>query len=484
MQALRQRGEILPGSYSREDRWGEAAKLHTPKGRRKMLLAVGGSVGIGVLIGLAAVYFLRTPPLCRDVGAVCSGPEDCCGYTCLDGRCQEPQWSCRLMGQQCSHAYECCTYHCNDHAVCDRPPPPCREHQEPCAKDDECCSAKCSEGQCFDPYHHECKGNHEVCERDDECCGFLCRAGQCSDCGEAETPCGRDEECCSYRCKEGSCRSCGEHGSPCEGSDDCCSMFCKENRCEYQEEYDTEHGGEWYTEGEAEGWGAAAPEETHDDDIDAARLKDFVPAAAYHGARHGMVWRTGPRGTGYYPAHVEDIVWTSKQIEERAKAAAAPEDGPAAPTAPAASPAPPVAAVETPRASDPPLHPETPPTTIPPDHLIAPAPPPPVLPSNAQEAAPRTVTSAGAADPPTPIPAHDHPMGTVPTPPPPLPPDIRVAEPHTVTTAAAADPPMPISGHDRYPAAVTDAPPAKAEEGAGHVDHAGQVKPVESAQVA
>jgi len=30
MQALRQRGEILPGSYTREDRWGEAAKLHAP----------------------------------------------------------------------------------------------------------------------------------------------------------------------------------------------------------------------------------------------------------------------------------------------------------------------------------------------------------------------------------------------------------------------------------------------------------------------
>eukprot|EP00667_Euglena_gracilis_P012888 EG_transcript_13257 len=324
MMGMRQRGEVLPGSYMRDDR-GWEAKLHGARGRRRLLWIVAGAALAGLLFGAAVWRFWPTrTPLCLDHGQPCSAPDQCCAFNCLDGQCAPPAWNCKEMGQQCSHAYECCSYHCDDKAQCAPPPPPCRDHGQPCALATECCSGQCQEGKCHDPYHYECKQNAEVCEQDSECCGYLCKNGTCSDCGEDGATCGRDEECCSYRCRDSVCKECGQHGSQCTQDEDCCSMFCREGMCEYHEEYDKEYGNEWYSREDQERWEReeASAETTHSPpphhpagDIDATKLRDFIPADAYDGARHGMVWRTGPRGTGYYPAHVEDIVRTSKQIE-------------------------------------------------------------------------------------------------------------------------------------------------------------------------
>jgi hypothetical protein len=163
-----------------------------------------GKLGEFCCAGLICPTNSFTCIACRQLDQSCGQHSDCCGNSCVNGRCTDG--SCSQAGGPCNRTGgTCCagTFCLNTTDTCQA----CRGLTQTCTAHGECCSNSCVNGRCTDgscsPVDGPCGRTGGTC-----CAGLICPVGAdiCQACRQTAQTCGVDADCCAGNtCVSGRC---------------------------------------------------------------------------------------------------------------------------------------------------------------------------------------------------------------------------------------------------------------------------------------
>jgi len=179
---------------------------------------------------------------CTSAGASCKENEECCSGSCDEksGVCGSSIQACGRSGDECTASLDCCGLSCLVGRCADA----CTSDGDSCKDDGECCGGSCADGSCT-PLNLSCKTAGNTCTDNGDCCSTLCADGICalgaSYCVQKGDVCRSGSDCCTGVCNSadgasvGICGdapagpsncSAGAAGTVCSACNECCSRLC------------------------------------------------------------------------------------------------------------------------------------------------------------------------------------------------------------------------------------------------------------------